>query len=113
MRRRQLAAIAALIVGTVTILFAVANAVSVFPRGLVVLALVVIAGACAWYGVLRRGLARTAGLVVAGLALQGSFKGEPEPPQDFGWVVLDLEPAAGGVPHGQRLGGERPDAPGR
>jgi diacylglycerol kinase family enzyme len=71
MRRQQLAAIAALIVGTVTILFAIANAVSVFPRGLVVLALVVIAGACAWYGVLRRGLGRTAGLGVAGLALVG------------------------------------------
>ena len=39
MRRQQLAAIVALIVGTATIVFAIANAVSVFPRGLVVLAL--------------------------------------------------------------------------
>ena len=38
MRRQQFAAIVALIVGTATIVFAIANAVSVFPRGLVVLA---------------------------------------------------------------------------
>ena len=71
MRRQQLAAIVALIVGTATIVFAIANAVSVFPRGLVVLALVLVAGACAWYGVLRRGVARVAGVGVAGLALVG------------------------------------------
>ena len=71
LRRQQLAAIVALIVGTATIVFAMANAVSVFPRGLVVLALVLVAGACAWYGVLRRGVARVAGVGVAGLALVG------------------------------------------
>ena len=71
MKRQQLAAIVALIVGTATIVFAMANAVSVFPRGLVVLALVLVAGACAWYGVLRRGVARVAGVGVAGLALVG------------------------------------------
>ena len=72
MRRQQLAAIAALIVGLATIVLAIANAVSVFPRGLVVLACVLIAGVCAWYGVLRRGVARVTGLTVAGLALAGA-----------------------------------------
>jgi diacylglycerol kinase family enzyme len=72
MRHQQLAAIVALIVGTATSVLAVGNAVSVFPRGLVVLACVLIAGACAWYGVLRRGVARAAGLGVAGLALAGA-----------------------------------------
>ena len=76
MRRQQLAAIVALIVGTATIVFAIANAVSVFPRGLVVLALVLVAGACAWYGVLRRGVARVAGVGVAGLALVGCGGGD-------------------------------------
>ena len=71
MRRQQVAAIVALIVGTATIVFAIGNAVGVFPRGLVVLALVLVAGACAWYGVLRRGVARAAGLAVAALALVG------------------------------------------
>src|SRR4051794_1642997 len=72
MRRQQLAAIVALIVGTVTIVFAISNAVSVFPRGLVVLACVLVAGLCAWSGVLRRGPARAAGLSVAGLGLVGA-----------------------------------------
>ena len=47
-------------------------AVSEFPRGLVLLGCVVVAGAAAWYGVLRRGAARLAGLTVAGLALAGA-----------------------------------------
>ena len=34
MRRQQLAAIVALIVGIATVVFAIGNAVSVFPRGL-------------------------------------------------------------------------------
>ena len=72
MRHQHPAAIVALIVGTATIVFAIANAVSVFPRGLVVLAGVLIAGVCASYGVLRRGVARVVGLTVAGLALAGA-----------------------------------------
>jgi diacylglycerol kinase family enzyme len=71
MRHQQPAAIVALIVGTATIVLAIANAVNVFPRGLVVLACVLIAGACAWYGVLRRGMARVLGLGVAGLVFAG------------------------------------------
>jgi diacylglycerol kinase family enzyme len=59
----------ALAVGTATIALAVALAVSQFPRGLGLLASVGIAGLTAWYGVLRRGVARLAGLTCAGLAL--------------------------------------------
>ena len=70
--RRWLAAVIALVLGAATLVLAVAVAVSEFPRGLGVLGCVVIAGACAWYGVLRRGIARVAGLTVAGLALAGA-----------------------------------------
>ena len=66
MRRRQLAAVVALVVGAATVVLAVAVAVSEFPRGLGLLGCVVVAGAAAWYGVLRRGAARVAGLTVAG-----------------------------------------------
>ena len=58
--------------GAATIILAVVVAVSEFPRGLAVLACVVLAGAAAWYGVLRRGFARVAGLAVAGVALAGA-----------------------------------------
>ena len=71
MTRRRLAAILALVVGTATVVLAVAIAVAEFPRGLVVLGCVVVAGASAWYGVVRRGPARVAGLTVAALALAG------------------------------------------
>ena len=63
--RRRLAAIVALVVGAATVALAVAVAVSEFPRGLGLLACVVVAGAAAWYGVLRRGAVRVAGLTVA------------------------------------------------
>ena len=69
--RRRLAAVVALVVGAATIAFAVAVAVSEFPRGLFVLGCVVVAAASAWYGVLRRGVARVAGLALAALALAG------------------------------------------
>ncbi len=73
MRRRQLAAIVALVVGAATIVLAIAVAVSEFPRGLVLLGCVVVAAAAAWYGVLRRGLARVVGLTIAALALAGAL----------------------------------------
>ncbi len=59
-------------VGAATVALAVAVAVSEFPRGLGLLGCVVVAGAAAWYGVLRRGAARGAGLTVAALALAGA-----------------------------------------
>jgi diacylglycerol kinase family enzyme len=73
MRRRQLAAIIALVVGAATLVLAVALAVSEFPRGLALLGCVVVAAAAASYGVLRRGVARVAGLTIAALALAGAL----------------------------------------
>ena len=70
--RRRLAAVVALVAGAATIALALAVAVSEFPRGLAVLGCVLLAGAAAWYGVLRTGPARIAGLTVAGLALAGA-----------------------------------------
>ena len=58
---RRLAATVALVVGTATLVLAIAVAVSEFPRGLGMLGCVVVAGASAWYGVLRRGVARARG----------------------------------------------------
>ena len=72
MRTRRVAALVALVVGAASVALAVAVAVSEFPRGLVLLACVLLAGATAWYGVLRRGAARAAGLAVAGVALAGA-----------------------------------------
>ncbi len=71
--RRRVAAAVALLVGTATIVLGVVVAVREFPRGLIVLACVVIAAVAAWYGVLRRGIARVVGLGVAGLALAGAL----------------------------------------
>ena len=70
---RRLAATVALVVGTATLVLAIAVAVSEFPRGLGILGCVVVAGASAWYGVLRRGVARAAGLTIAALALAGAL----------------------------------------
>ncbi|MEV0803739.1 diacylglycerol kinase family protein [Kribbella sp. NPDC050281] len=70
--RRRVAAVVALLVGAATVVLAVVVAVSQFPRGLFVLGCVVIAAVAAWYGVLRRGIARVVGLAVAGLALAGA-----------------------------------------
>ena len=66
---RRLAAVVALLVGAATFVLAVAVAVNQFPRGLWLLGCVVLAAAAASYGVLRRGIARIAGLAVAGVAL--------------------------------------------
>ena len=70
--RRRLAAIVALVVGAATIALAVAVTVTEFPRGLGLLGCVLVAGAAAWYGVLRRGVARVVGLTIAALALAGA-----------------------------------------
>jgi diacylglycerol kinase family enzyme len=70
---RRLVAIGALLVAAATVALAVAVAVGEFPRGLLLLGCVLITGAAAWYGLLRRGLARVVGLVVAGLGLAGAL----------------------------------------
>jgi diacylglycerol kinase family enzyme len=63
--RRRLAAIAAIVLAAVGLGLEIAIVVDEFPRGLIVLAFTVLALGAAWYGVLRRGLARIAGLVAA------------------------------------------------
>ena len=70
--KRRLTAVIALVAIVATIALAIAVAVTEFPRGLGLLACVVVAGAAAWYGVVRRGPARVAGLAVAALALAGA-----------------------------------------
>jgi Diacylglycerol kinase catalytic domain len=55
-----------------TLALAVFVAVDVFPRGLAVLACMVLAATTASYGVLRRGIARALGLAAAVLALAGA-----------------------------------------
>jgi diacylglycerol kinase family enzyme len=70
--RRRLLAIGALVVGLATLVLAIVVAIREFPRGLGLLGCVLVAGACGWYGVLRRGIARVAGLTVAALALAGA-----------------------------------------
>ena len=72
MTRRWLAALA-LLLAAATCVLAVVNAVSEFPRGLFLLVLVVIAGTSAWFAVVRRGVARVAGLVLAAVALGGAL----------------------------------------
>ena len=70
---RRLLAATALVVGAATIVLAVVVAVAEFPRGVGLLGCVLIAGVSAWYGVLRRGPARVAGLTVAVLAVAGAM----------------------------------------
>ena len=71
--RRRLMAVFALLVGAATLVFAIAVAISQFPRGLILLGCVLIAGVSAWYGLLRRGIARVVGLIVAGIALAAAI----------------------------------------
>ena len=63
--RRRLAAIAAIVLAAAGLGVAIAVALDEFPRGLIVLALTLLALGAAWYGVLRRGIARIAGLAIA------------------------------------------------
>ena len=69
MNRIRLAAILSLTLGVVTLAAAGYFAVDNFPRGIVLAILLVGAGASAWFGLLRRGIARVIALVAAVLAL--------------------------------------------
>ncbi len=69
---RRLTAIFALVVAAATLALAIAVAINQFPRGLALLGCVLIAGASAWYGLRRRGIARVVGVIVAGIALVGA-----------------------------------------
>jgi hypothetical protein len=77
---RRLGAILALLGGGVALALAIEIFVADFPNGLLVVACVLAALAAAWLGVLRRGPARLAGMVVAallvGLGIGVIFSGE-------------------------------------
>jgi diacylglycerol kinase family enzyme len=90
--RQRLAAVFALVVGAVTLALAIGVAITEFPRGLILLGCVLLAGLAAWYGLLRRGIARVVGLIVAGIALVaavGLIVALGSPLVDL-WVVVGL-----------------------
>ena len=68
---QRAAAIAALGLPPALLILAITVLVGAFPRGLIVLGCVVVALAAAWYGLLRRGIARLLALAVALAALAG------------------------------------------
>ena len=70
--RRRLLAVLALVVAAATLVLGVVVAVNQFPRGLVLLGCVLLAGVSAWYGLRRRGVARVVGVIVAAVALVGA-----------------------------------------
>ena len=65
MTRKQLVALLALALGAATLLMAAVTAVREFPRGVFVMVFFTLALAAGWYGVRRRGIARTAGVGAA------------------------------------------------
>jgi diacylglycerol kinase family enzyme len=69
MARRRLAAIVAMLVAPATVAWAVVVAIDEFPRGLFLVACLLLASVVGWYGLLRRGLARVVGVGGAVLAL--------------------------------------------
>ena len=71
MSRPRAAAIGAVVFDLAGLALAVVIAVQEFPRGLIALACVTIGAAAAWFGIVRRGAARVAGLAigVVGLAV--------------------------------------------
>jgi diacylglycerol kinase family enzyme len=73
MTGRRLWAIAALLLMLIAIVIAVVTAITGFPNGLTVLACLAIALCAGWFGISRRGAARTAGVAVAALALAGAI----------------------------------------
>ncbi|MGZ9018285.1 MAG: hypothetical protein ACXW26_17955, partial [Allosphingosinicella sp.] len=73
MSGRRLAAIGALVLGTASVVLAIAVAIDDFPDGLPVLLCGLVAVAAGWYGLVRRGAARVAGFGLAAAALAGSL----------------------------------------
>ena len=69
MSARRIAAIGALLLSLGGFGLAVVVAVQEFPRGPIALTCVALAAAAAWYGLLRRGVLRVAGLLVGALGL--------------------------------------------
>ena len=104
---KALAAVCALALAAAAVVLAIVSVVIHFPRGLVVLACVVLALAAGWYGLVRRGAARVAGLGVA--ALLGpwpSCSSSSEDPllddRDRGRADARAGRRAGGVPDPRR-----------
>jgi diacylglycerol kinase family enzyme len=69
MSARRIAAIGALLLGLGAFALAVVVAVQEFPRGLIALVCVAVAASATWYGVLRRGPVRIAGVCVGVLGV--------------------------------------------
>ena len=73
MSRRRLAAIAAIVLAAATAVLAIIVAIQDFPQGVWVVLCLLVAAAAAWYALVRRGIARIAGLTIAVLALAGAI----------------------------------------
>ena len=69
MSRQRAAATIALLVAPATLLLALYIVIEQFPRGLIVFGCVVLALSAGWYGLLRRGTARMAGIGLAAAGL--------------------------------------------
>ena len=72
MLNRRLAAVVSIVLLAAAVVLAVVLAVQGFPRGLSVLACVVVALAAAWWALVRRGFARVVGVVAAAVLLVGA-----------------------------------------
>jgi diacylglycerol kinase family enzyme len=72
MSGKRLAATAALVLGAASIVFALVVAIEAFPAGITVLLCALVAVAAAFWGGVRRGAARLAGLALAAAALAGA-----------------------------------------
>jgi diacylglycerol kinase family enzyme len=69
MTLRQASAIAAIVLGAATVVFAVVVAIEDLPWGVWIVLCLLLAAAATWFGLVRRRAARLAGLVIAVLAL--------------------------------------------
>ena len=69
MSARRVAALGALLLGLGGLALAIVVAVQEFPRGLIALVCVAVGASAAWYGVVRRGPGRAAGLCVGVLGI--------------------------------------------
>ncbi len=73
MTKARLAAILAVALGTLTFAAAVYSTIANFPRGLILAALLIGAATAGWYGLIRRGAPRIAGLGCAALLVLASL----------------------------------------
>jgi len=73
MSRRQASAIAAIGLGLATVVFAILVAIEDFPWGVWIVLCLLVAAAAAWFGLVRRSLARLVGVLVAVAGLGGAI----------------------------------------